>query len=201
MADDLFSGWGVRTLSARHAAYNPLSYQRGSIWPVENSIIALGFIRYGLLDHLERICRAQFEAATLFDYHRLPEVYSGHPRDEEHPFPAVYPEANWPQAWSSTSVFSMVQAMLGIYPYAPRHMLIVDPHLPPWLPELTLHQLHVGDALVSIRFYRKPNGRSDYQVLGQRGSLHVLRQPSPWSQSAGLGERVLDAFQSLMPGR
>jgi len=134
MADDMFSGWGVRTLSALHPAFNPFSYHRGTVWPVEHGSFALGFMRYGLKEHMHKIARGIFDAAAIFDFYRLPEVFSGHRRDERHPFPAMYPKTNWPQAWSSSAVFTLVQSMLGLYPYAPLHALFVDPQLPDWLP-------------------------------------------------------------------
>jgi glycogen debranching enzyme len=200
-ADDLFTGWGIRTLSSRHPAYNPYSYHRGTVWPVEQGTFALGLYRYGLHRHVELLCRAQFEAAALFDFHRLPECFTGHTRDTEHPFPAIYPGANSPQAWSSSAVFNLLQALLGLYPYAPLRLLFVDPHLPEWLPEITLDNLHVGDAVVRIRFFRERDGSSDYRVVEQRGSLHVIRQPSPWSLTAGPVERLVDLLGSLLPGR
>lgn len=201
MQPDLFSGWGVRTLSTEHPAYNPFSYHRGSVWPVENATFALGFWRYGLHDLHERLCRAQFEAARIFQYNRLPEVFSGHPRDTEHPFPAFYPKANSPQAWSASAVFALVQSMLGLYPYAPMRLLMVDPHLPAWLPEITLHNLRVGKAAVTLRFFRTTNGESDYTVEDQRGRLKVIRQPTPWSLSATFGERMRDLIGSFAPSR
>lgn len=201
MSEDLFSGWGIRTLSSRHPAYNPYSYHRGTVWPVEQGTFALAFHRYGLYGHLERLCRAQFEAAALFDFFRLPECFAGHPRDGAHPFPAVYPEANWPQAWSASAVFCFLQALLGLYPYAPSSALIVDPHLPEWLPRITVERLRVGDALVSLQFFRRPDGRSGYRVLDQRGRLHVVRQPSPWSLTDGAGRRIEDLVESLSPAR
>ena len=201
VARDLFSGWGIRTLSSAHPAYNPYSYHRGSVWPVEHGPFALGFMRYGLHDHAELICRAQFEAASLFDFCRLPEVFSGHARDADHPFPALYPQANSPQAWSAGATFSFVQAMLGMYPYAPLHALLVDPHLPPWLPEITVERLRVGDAVVTLRFFRREDGSSDYRIVGQQGRLHVVRNPSPWSLTATFSERLVDILTSLLPGR
>jgi glycogen debranching enzyme len=201
LREDLFSGWGVRTLSSENPAYNPYSYHRGSVWPVENGTFALAFLRYGLHAELERIARAQFEAASLFDFYRLPEAFSGHARDEDHPFPAFYPQANSPQAWSASAVFTLLQALLGLYPYAPLNLLLIDPHLPEWLPEITLSKLKVGDAALTIRFFRKESGESDYEILDVRGTLHVVRQPSPWSLTAGFAERVRDALWSLLPGR
>lgn len=201
IGDDLFNGWGVRTLSSEHPAFNPYSYHRGSVWPVEQGTFSLAFMRYGYHRVVELIAQAQFEAAALFDFYRLPEVFSGHARDANHPFPAVYPKANSPQAWSASAVFTHLQALLGLYPYAPLRLLLVDPHLPAWLPEITLRDLRVGDATVSIRFYRKRDGAGDYEVLDKRGSLHVVRQPSPWSMTATFAERLQDALTSLLPGR
>lgn len=198
LKSDMFSGWGVRTLSSDHPAYDPYSYHRGSVWPVEHGSFAMGMMRFGLIKELHTIARAIFEASTLFDYNRLPECFSGHPRDDQHPFPALYPKTNWPQAWSASSLFAILQAMLGLYPFAPTNLLLLDPHLPDWLPEISLHSLHVGKATVSIRFYRK-NERTHFDVLDKRGRLHVLRQPSPWSLTAGLGERLKDAMESLIP--
>jgi glycogen debranching enzyme len=197
--DDMFSGWGIRTLSDRHRAYNPYSYHRGSVWPVEHGSFAIGFARYGLHEHVERICRAQFEAASLFDFYRLPELFTGHQRDQDHPFPAYYPNANSPQAWSASAVWCLLQTILGLYPYAPLNLLIVDPHLPVWLPEITVKNLHVGAAVIDMRFHRTRSGESDYQVLAKRGPLHVVRQPSPWSLTATFGERLQDALHSLLP--
>lgn len=132
---------------------------------------------------------------------RLPECFSGHPRDAEHPFPALYPAANSPQAWSASTVFTLLQAMLGLYPYAPYRLLFVDPHLPAWLPEITLRGLRVGDAVVSLHCFRKPDGGTDYRVREQHGRLHVIRQPSPWSLTANYGERLKDLLLSALPGR
>jgi glycogen debranching enzyme len=201
MADDLFSGWGVRTLSSQHPAFDPFSYHRGSVWPVEQGAFAIGFWRYGLHAHVEKIARALFEAAALFDYYRLPEVFSGHQRDADHPFPAIYPKANSPQAWSASATFCLIQAMLGIYPYAPLNLLFVDPHLPEWLPTMTVGALRVGKATVSLRFSRERDGSSSYEVLDKQGTLHLVRQPSPWSLTAGYGERVKDLLASFLPGK
>jgi glycogen debranching enzyme len=199
--DDMFSGWGIRTLSNRNAAYNPYSYHRGSVWPVEHGSFAVGFVRYGLHSHVERICRAQFEAASLFDFFRLPELFTGHHRDEDHPFPAHYPNASSPQAWSASAVWCLLQSLLGLYPYAPLNLLLVDPHLPPWLPEITISNLHVGHAVIDVRFYRLTSGDSDYEVRKKEGPLHIVRQPSPWSLTATYGERLRDALSSLLPGK
>jgi len=200
MAPDLFSGWGIRTLSAQHPAFNPYSYHRGSVWPVEQGSFVMGFLRYGLHDHLSRLAQAVFESTALFEHFRLPELFGGQARSADQPFPALYPQANSPQAWSASALFTVIQGITGLYPYAPLRALLVDPHLPVWLPELTLRGLRVGDATVDLRFSRESDGRTQYHVLEKTGSLHVVRQPSPWSLTATFGERARDAIESLLPG-
>ena len=94
LAPDLFSGWGVRTLSSEHPAYDPFAYHRATVWPVENATFAVELARRGFVREMHALCKAQFEAAALFDHARLPELFSGHPRDAAHPFPALYPRAD-----------------------------------------------------------------------------------------------------------
>ena len=200
LEDDLFSGWGIRSLSANHPAFNPYAYHRGTVWPVENGTFVLAMARYGLHAEANRLSKAFFEAASLFEHCRLPEVFAGHQRDEDHPFPGMYPRANSPQAWSASAPFTVLQALLGLFPYAPLKVLLLDPWLPEWLPSIKLSNLRVGNAVVDLRFERDENGRTDYRVEQLRGDLHIIRQPSPWSLTTGYGERVKDAITSLLPG-
>jgi glycogen debranching enzyme len=201
MQPDMFSGWGIRTLSSSHPAYNPFAYHRGTVWPVENGAFVLGMARYGLHGEMWQLSRALFEAASLFDYDRLPEVFGGHTRDERHPFPSLYERADSPQAWSASVPFAMLQALLGIYPYAPMDVLFLDPRLPDWLPEITVEGLRIGKAVVTLRFKRKSNGDTDYSVVDLTGSLHIIRQPTPWSLTSGWAERTRDLVDSFMPHR
>ena len=200
LMDDMFSGWGVRTLSSDHPAYNPFSYHRGSVWPVENGSFVLGFSRYGLHGEMHRLARAMFEAAQLFPYYRLPETIGGHQRTKDAPFPGLYTKSDWPQAWSASSVITVLRAMLGLFPYAAANLLILDPHLPAWLPEITVQNMRVGRARSTIHFERKSDGSTGYQVEESEGELHVLRQPSPWSLTSDWPERVKDTLFSLLPG-
>ncbi|MCA1646745.1 MAG: amylo-alpha-1,6-glucosidase, partial [Chloroflexi bacterium] len=110
---DFWSGWGIRTLPASHPAYNPYSYHRGSVWPHDNALIALGFKRYGFADECARVARDLFEAASYFEGYRLPELYAGLPR-QPGTFPVQYLGANIPQAWAAGSVFHLLQAILGL---------------------------------------------------------------------------------------
>ena len=133
MAPDMWSGWGIRTLSALHPAFNPYNYQTGSVWPHDNAIIALGFKRYGFDAEIGRIARDISDAASHFLSNQLPELYTTIRRDEES-FPVQYLGANVPQAWAAGSVFALIQAILGYQPDAPRGKLYLDPVLPQWLP-------------------------------------------------------------------
>ncbi|MFZ1887486.1 MAG: glycogen debranching N-terminal domain-containing protein [Candidatus Binataceae bacterium] len=187
---DMFSGWGVRTLSADHPAFNPYSYHRGTVWPVEQGEFATGLWRYGRFDDLNRLCRAQFELAALFDSLRLPELVSGHPRDEDHPFPALYPDANSPQAWSASATYAMIEAMIGFFPMMPFKQLLLDPHLPPWLPEFTLRNVNLGSATISLKFCREPDGSSGFEVIEMQGEVRVRRYPDPWSIADLYGDEV-----------
>ena len=175
MQPDLFTGWGLRTLSSRHPAFNPFSYHRGSVWPVSNAIIGHGLKRYGFTAELHLVAKALLEASALFDLRRLPEVFGGHQRDAAHPHPGLYPKANSPQAWSASAVIHLVQALLGLIPAAPWGALIVDPDLPDWLPELTLAGIRVGDASATIRFRRDGSGATHHEILECRGRLRVHR--------------------------
>jgi glycogen debranching enzyme len=200
LAPDMFSGWGIRTLSADHPAYNPFSYHLGSVWPVENATTAFGMKRYGFTAGCNRVAQAMFDAAALFEHHRLPETFGGHPRDARHPHPGIYPDACAPQAWSASAVFWLVQAMVGLWTYAPLNVLIIEPELPEWLPTLTLRQLRIGSGRISIQFKRDASGRTDYRVLEREGRLHVLRQPPPGALHAGPVTRLRELIESLLPG-
>jgi glycogen debranching enzyme len=197
MAPDLFSGWGLRTLSSDHPSYNPLAYHLGAVWPVENATIALGFKRYGLNSHAERLITAMFAAADRFRHCRLPEALGGHPR-EAAPIPTVYPASNTPQAWSASATIQMAQVLLGIYPLAPAHLVVlVRPELPDWLKTVVVRNLRVGAGRVSIRFDRAADGKTTYDAFDRSGSLHVVEVPPPQAGTLHgwrdwLAKRLLD---------
>ena len=175
MMPDLFSGWGIRTLSNRHPAFNPFAYHLGSVWPATNAVAGFGLKRYGFNEQLHCLAKAMFDAAELFDFDRLPEVFGGHARDHRHPHPGIYPDANSPQAWSAGAAVLLIHSMLGLIPVAPRQTLIIDPDLPEWLPELTLTNIRVGKARVSLRFQRDAAGYTQHEVVEQQGKLLIHR--------------------------
>jgi glycogen debranching enzyme len=174
MAPDMNSGWGIRTLSSQHPAYNPYSYQNGSVWPHDNSLIALGFKRYGFSAEAGHIARDISEAASHFLLNQLPELYAGVERTAGS-FPVQYLGANVPQAWAAGSCFALLQAMLGIQPDAPNDTLYVDPDLPAWLPDVTLTDLRLGRRHLDIQF-RREGEKTVWAVL--RGDAHVVRYRS-----------------------
>jgi glycogen debranching enzyme len=176
---DMWSGWGIRTLSARNPAYNPFSYQRGSVWPHDNGIIALGFKRYGFAAAAARVARDISEAASYFVSYRLPELYAGIERGPS-TFPVQYLGANVPQAWAAGSVFHLLQAILGLQADAPHGRLYVDPTLPGWLPDLALSGLKVGESALDLRFWRESD-QTRWEVTGQHGENEIKVEAKPWT--------------------
>lgn len=141
---------------------------------MEAGTIGVGLARYGCWPHLHRLAEGVFGAAALFAEHRLPEVLSGLPRDAAHPHPGVYPNSCSPQAWSASAVVALVQALLALRPAAPLRAVLVDPHLPEWLPDLRLEGVRVGGATVDLTVRRRRGGRTSVRVRGDR--LAVVRR-------------------------
>jgi glycogen debranching enzyme len=197
---DLFSGWGIRTLSTGNPAYNPLDYHLGSVWPVENGTILFGLRRYGMNDRALELARALYDLTRLWPGGRTPECVGGYSR-AEFAHPGTYPRANRPQTWNQSVLPLMVQSLLGLVPYAPLHLLLVDPILPEWLPDLTVSRLRVGDATATLRFWRDGDGESHFKVLQKEGKLHVVRQPWMESTSAGARDRLGGLMESVFRGR
>ncbi len=173
MSDRLFSGWGVRTLAEDEAAYNPIAYQVGAVWPQDNALIAAGLKRTGRTKEALRIFTAVFQAASLFPQNRLPEVFAGFARSQ-YPVPVRYPVACSPQAWAAGALPYMLTTILGLEPDANRRVLtITDPTLPDWLAVVTLRNLRVDQATVDLRFERR-DGATEVTVARQLGELAVV---------------------------
>jgi glycogen debranching enzyme len=197
LAPDMFSGWGVRTLSTAHPAYNPLSYHLGSVWAVENATICFGLRRFGFDAEALRLAEALFALAELYGGDRIPETVGGY-APHEHPTPGAYPRSNTPQTWNASALPLVLQSLLGLVPYAPLHTLFVDPRLPAWLPEVVLTGLRVGTARVTLRFWRDRRGRSHSRVLHETGKLRLVRQPPPEARR-GWRPRVRALFERTPP--
>lgn len=200
----LFSGWGVRTLAEDHPSYNPFAYHLGAVWPGENATFTLGFRRYGLDEHLDRLVGAFLESAAASPKARLPEAITGH-RREPQVAPSPYPYACAPQAWSSSAVIQSVQVLLGLSPFAPLRVLaVVRPRLPAWIPELRLRNVRVGRAAVDLEFRRRDDGSASFRVLRTDGTLHVVAAGPPATAGAKAPswlESIEGAVLQRAPGR
>ncbi|MGH7914853.1 MAG: amylo-alpha-1,6-glucosidase [Candidatus Binataceae bacterium] len=173
LADDMFSGWGIRTLSAKERRYNPMSYHNGSVWPHDNAIAATGLARYGNVAGALRILEGLFDASVHLDSASLPELFCGFPR-QEGLGPLPYPVACCPQAWSAASVFSTLQATLGLKVMGfQRRVLIDSPVMPPWLEWLRIEDLRVGDDAISLMLRRAVDGAVMVEILENRNSISV----------------------------
>jgi glycogen debranching enzyme len=177
---DMWSGWGIRTLSADHKSFNPYNYQTGAVWPHDNGLIALGLKRYGLHEQTCAVAEAITGAVSYFTMGQLPELYAGTQRDASN-FPVQYLGANVPQGWAAGSLFLLLQAMLGFQPDAPRGMLYLDPHLPTWMPDLTVRDLRVGQVVFDIRFNRSGETTSFEVTRGPKGAV-APRSMRDWSR-------------------
>lgn len=196
MQPDLFSGWGIRTLSADHPAFNPFAYHLGSVWPMDSGTFAMGFARYGCYEELHRLAEGLFAASDLFVLNRLPEVLGGMPRDARHPHPGVYPRANSPQGWSSGAIVSLIVALLGLRARAPLNLLLLDPHLPAWLPTLRIEGICIGRGCLDLEVWLE-HEHTRYRVTRSEGGVRVLRQPppnSPQNTLAGRGRALIDSL-------
>ncbi len=196
-APDMFSGWGIRTLSSNHVSYNPLSYHDGTIWPVDNATIAFGLRRFGFNDEALKLIGAVFDLARLYRHGRIPECVGGYARSD-YPEPGAYPKANPMQAWNQSGFAFMLQTMLGLQPVAIAHTLVVDPALPEWLPEIIIRNIRLGEATATLRFARNEHGRSHAEVLKREGPFHLVHQPPVNSLTAGVGDRFRGLIETVL---
>lgn len=163
-SDELFSGWGVRTLSTRAVNYNPNSYHNGSVWPFDAAISVAGMRRYGHDREAEAIARGLFEAAIAFPLRRPPELFGGDAREAGHP-PNVYWNTCVPQLWSAASTYFLVMTLLGLRADARRGVLSVAPVETGLWSRVELSGLHfAGERLdlavegTSVKVGRVPRG-------------------------------------------
>jgi glycogen debranching enzyme len=177
---DLWCGWGIRTLSSLNPAYNPISYQLGSVWPHDNAVIAMGLKRYGYHTEANRIAEGIFAAASYFEAGRMPELFGGIER-QPNSFPVPYSDANIPQAWSAGAIVLLIRSMLGLEADAPQRQLTFQPRLPAWLSNIELTNLTVGDATVALRFWSESvlgaeGVQTRWKVLNLEGELDVFEK-------------------------
>jgi glycogen debranching enzyme len=148
LSPEMFSGWGVRTLATSMAAYNPVSYHNGSVWPHDNALIVAGLVRYGFTGHAHRIIEALLDVSELSDG-RLPELFSGVDRAELS-VPAPYPTSCVPQAWAAASPLLFLRSLLRFDPWMVRRKLWVSPDLPPSITRLVVSRIPLANRLVGV---------------------------------------------------
>jgi glycogen debranching enzyme len=173
LGKDFYSGWGVRTVAASEARYNPMSYHNGSIWPHDNAMIAMGLARYGLMSEVLPIVSGLFDATLTLDLHRLPELFCGFVR-RPGIGPSLYPVACSPQAWAVASVYLLLQAVLGIHiDGAAGRMTFANPLLPEFLDEVRIRNLTVGSGSVDLLVQRHPHDVS-ISTLRKDGPVEIV---------------------------
>jgi glycogen debranching enzyme len=183
MRDDMWSGWGIRTLASSHPAYDPVSYHTGSVWPHDNAMIATGLAATGRRAAVERIAGALFDAAHLLPGHQLPELFSGAPRSAGHA-PRPYPGSCVPQAWAASALVHLVGLLSGLEVRADRRggaRIHVDPDLPAWLPSLRLDRLRAWNGELALEI----SGRRA-TVIGNSTGLRVVHGPAITDGKEGL---------------
>jgi glycogen debranching enzyme len=169
---EFFSGWGIRTVSSEEDRYNPMSYHNGSIWPHDNSLIALGLAEYGLKNELERVFRGLFDAASYMDLRRLPELFCGFQRRRGRG-PTLYPVACAPQAWASGTPFTLIQASLGLeFDPDANEIRLRNPRLPAFLDEVFVRNLRLNHSSIDLALRRHDDDVA-LQVLRKEGSIRV----------------------------
>jgi glycogen debranching enzyme len=180
MADDVFNGWGMRTLSEKERHYNPIGYHLGTVWPHDNSIIAAGFRRYSFDEAAMRVFTGVIRAAMHFEHYRLPELFAGY-HEREFGVPVRYPVACHPQAWAAGSVPYLTKTSLGLIPDAFEHRLhVVRPQLPDFVHWLEMRRLRVGSAYADLRFERAEDGATAFKVIRVDGRLDVVGSDAPF---------------------
>jgi len=173
MAPDMFTGWGIRTLSNETRFYNPVSFYNGSVWPFDTALIANGLMKHGYGQEANRLAWGLVEAAAAHEYARLPEMFCGFTR-EAVDRPVSFPMACSPDANSAAALFLVLQSMLGIYAQAEENIVYVhNPVLPRWLGEVTLSNLRVGRTTMRLRF-RREGGQTSFSVLDKQGPGRIV---------------------------
>jgi glycogen debranching enzyme len=173
LAPDMSSGWGIRTLSAKNPAYDPIGYHTGTVWPHDNSLIAHGMKLSGFDDAANKVIGQLALSGAFFPAGRFPELFCGFSRDDV-PVPVEYPVACRPQAWATGATLLMMRSYGGISAEAPAKTLyIVRPTLPFWLARNDVIGMRVGGARVDLAFHSH-EGATGCQVLRKDGDLEVL---------------------------
>ena len=175
LADDIYTQWGIRTLSAREQRYNPMSYHNGSVWPHDTALVAAGFARVGRKKEAGDMLGHLYGVSLYYEGARLPELFCGFTRQRGFG-PTRYPVACSPQSWAAGAPFLVLSSLLGFEPEAEQHRLMLrQPMLPDWLGHLELRGLRLGDRRAHLRFAR--TGADTAVTLTDDSGIDVLVLP------------------------
>jgi glycogen debranching enzyme len=147
MSEEMFTGFGIRTLSSEAAAFNPVSYHNGAVWPHDTALVAAGIERYGFRAEAEQVVTALLDAAAAFGG-RLPELFCGFARSDV-PIPVPYPTSCSPQAWAAAVPFELLNIALGVRADLPHKSFLLQPIMPV-IGQLRIDGLRFGPHLTSI---------------------------------------------------
>jgi glycogen debranching enzyme len=173
MSAEMFSGWGIRTLASSMAAYNPMSYHNGSVWPHDNAICAAGLMRYGFVEQAQRVTHAIVESSRTFGY-RMPELFCGFARDE-FSVPVLYPTSCSPQAWASAAPLLLLHSLLRFTPDVSGGQLWCAPAIPEQYLPLRVSGLRVGKSRLAVEV-----GAGEWEITGlEPVSIEVIPTPRP----------------------
>ncbi len=173
MAPDMFTGWGLRTMSKEAQAYNPVSFYNGAVWPFDTAIIANGLKKLGYVQESNRLAWGLVETAVAHEYSRLPELICGFTREAINR-PVAFPMACAPDSGSAGALFLVFQSMLGIYAQADENVVYVhNPVLPKWLGEVSLSNVRVGRTTMRLRF-RRSGSQTNFAVLDKQGPGRIV---------------------------
>jgi glycogen debranching enzyme len=171
--ENLFCGWGIRTVASNEIRYNPMSYHNGSVWPHDNSLIAAGLARYGYKEQAGKLLAAILDASTFMELNRLPELFCGFHKRPGVEGPTLYPVACSPQAWSAGAAYLFVNACLGMtFSVDNKTVHLSKPYLPSFIDEIQLAGLWIGNATMDLKVHRISSGIAA-EVLDSHGEARV----------------------------
>ncbi len=171
---DMYTEWGVRTLSQTAARYNPMSYHNGSVWPHDTAMVGAGFARYGHKSAAGQLLGNLFGVSLYYAGSRLPELFCGFSRVAGYG-PTRYPVACAPQSWAAGAPFLLLSSVLGFEPESERQRLTLhDPSLPEWMHSLDLSDLRLGEQRLHLRFERSERGTSVILTGTSEIEVHVV---------------------------
>ena len=185
MSEDMFSGWGIRTLAASMGTYNPMSYHNGSVWPHDNALCLAGLMRYGFTGHAQKVAEAMLDAASDFG-HRLPELFCGFPRSD-YPAPIPYPASCSPQAWAAAAPLQILHSLLRLTPDLATGRAWCSPAIPRRYLPVQVSNLRLGNSRLAMDI------RHDgWDLTGpdSAGITLIQTPPPPWLRKSDLPRRA-----------